>query len=135
MLVKNNFVQSMDNDFNTAGALSHLFNYFKMISKWIDAKEYKKLSNIKAGIIDTYKVLGMFEQNPSKVITDIRNKYLNIIGKTEDDINNLIQKRNQLKAEKKYEEADNIRNQLEESGIAIKDTKEGTNWDIKFSIK
>jgi len=125
----------MDNDFNTAGALSHLFNYFKMISKWIDAKEYKKLSNIKAGIIDTYKVLGMFEQNPSKVITDIRNKYLNIIGKTEDDINNLIQKRNQLKAEKKYEEADNIRNQLEESGIAIKDTKEGTNWDIKFSIK
>lgn len=135
MMVKNNFVQSMDNDFNTAGALSHLFNYFKMISKWIDVKEVQKLANIKAGIIDTYKVLGMFEQEPEKVINGIKIKYLNIIGKSENEINDLISKRNELKAEKKYEEADNIRKQLEESGITIKDTKEGTNWDIKFSVK
>ena len=135
MVVKNNFVQSMDNDFNTAGALSHLFNYFKMISKWIDAKEVQKLANIKAGIIYIYKVLGMFEQDPEKVTSSIRNKYLNIIGRTEEDINALIAKRNGLKLDKKYEEADNIRRELEESGIAIKDTKEGTNWDIKFSLK
>jgi len=77
----------------------------------------------------------MFEQQPEKVINDIRTKYLNIIGKSEYEINGLITKRNELKVEKKYEEADNIRKELEESGIAIKDTKEGTNWDIKFSVK
>jgi cysteinyl-tRNA synthetase len=134
-MVKDNFIQSMDNDFNTAGALSHLFNYFKMISKCIDAKEIQKLANIKQGIVDTYKILGMFEQKPELVINQIKEKYLTLAGKDVNAIEELISKRNELKKDKQYEEADRIRKELEESGIAIKDTKDGVEWDIKFEIK
>lgn len=134
-MVKENFTQSMDNDFNTAGALSHLFNYFKTINKWIAENKVQELVNLKDGIINTYKVLGMFEDEPSEVVDRIKEKYLKIANKNEQEIQDLIAKRNQLKAEKQYEAADNIRKDLEKSGIVIKDTPVGTEWDIKIELK
>lgn len=134
-MVKDNFTQSMDNDFNTAGALSHLFNYFKNINKWIGENKLQELANLKSGIIDSYKVFGMFEQNPKDVVENIKDKYLKLAGMTEQSILELIQKRNELKAEKQYEAADSIRKQLDESGVVIKDTPQGTEWDIKIETK
>ena len=131
-MVKNNFMQSMDNDFNTAGALSHLFNYFKTINKWLLEGKLQELANIKAAIVDAYKVLGMFEQEPVLVVNSIKDKYLKIANKNEQEILDLIAKRNELKANKQYEEADLIRKELDANGIIMKDTPTGTEWDIKL---
>jgi len=131
-MVKNNFIQSMDNDFNTAGALSHLFNYFKTINKWLVEEKLQELANIKMAIVDTYKVLGMFEQEPLLVVNSIKEKYLKIANKTEVEILSLIAKRNELKQNKQYDEADLIRKDLDASGIIMKDTPAGTEWDIKI---
>ena len=46
-------------------------------------------------------------------------------------INELIEKRNIAKKEKNYEEADRIRNELLDMNIIIKDTREGTSFEIK----
>ena len=43
----------------------------------------------------------------------------------------LISDRNDAKSEKNFELADNIRNELNELGIEIKDTNDGTSWNIK----
>jgi cysteinyl-tRNA synthetase len=45
-------------------------------------------------------------------------------------INGMIEKRNKAKQEKNYKEADRIREELKEKGIIIKDTKEGTIFEI-----
>ena len=42
----------------------------------------------------------------------------------------MISKRNEAKKNKDYETADNIREELKEKGINIKDTKEGTIYEI-----
>ena len=55
--------------------------------------------------------------------------------KVSDDLKNkveaLISDRNDAKSEKNFELADSIRNELNELGIEIKDTSDGTSWNIK----
>ena len=48
-----------------------------------------------------------------------------------DKINKLIDERNIAKSEKNYELADKIRNELLEMNVVIKDTREGTTFEIK----
>ena len=45
-------------------------------------------------------------------------------------INDMIKMRNEYKKEKNFEEADRIREELKEKGIIIKDTREGTLYEI-----
>jgi cysteinyl-tRNA synthetase len=47
-----------------------------------------------------------------------------------EEIENLINERNIAKSEKNYQKADEIRNKLLEMGIILKDTREGTTYEI-----
>ena len=49
----------------------------------------------------------------------------------EDYILEMINKRNEAKANKDYALADQIRNELLEQGIILKDTREGTIYEVK----
>ena len=79
--------------------------------------------------------LELFQKEPKSVLVDIRNKYLNIYGISEEAILELIEKRKIAKESKDYATADEIRNQLTSNGILIKDTSAGTEWDIDISPK
>ena len=46
----------------------------------------------------------------------------------EDEINSLIEKRKMAKANKDFQTADAIRDQLKEMGVEIMDSAEGTSW-------
>ena len=50
------------------------------------------------------------------------------------EIERRIEERATAKSEKNYELADKIRNELDEKGIILNDSKEGTSWDIKELI-
>ena len=66
-------------------------------------------------------VLGIFQDKSfNKVSDDLKNK-----------VEALINDRNDAKSEKNFELADSIRNELNELGIEIKDTSDGTSWNIK----
>lgn len=126
------FIEAMDNDFNTSVVISNLFNYLSMMNKLVKEKEIQKLVDIKQTIIDMYSVLGLFQQEPSEFIEEIKTKYLKVNNITEEFINDLISKRNEYKTNKNYEEADNVRDLLLEKGIVIKDMRDNTLWDIKI---
>jgi len=131
-MVVNEFIEAMDNDFNTASAISNLFNYITLINKAIKEKEFQKAINIKSAIIEMYNVLGLFQQDSKKVIKEIKNKYLKLNSIKEEEINNLIKERINYKVNKDYISADNIRDRLLEHGIIIKDNGNQTNWDINI---
>ena len=61
----------------------------------------------------------------------MKNKYVNKLGLDINEVENKIQERTTAKAEKNYEVADKIRSDLDEKGIILNDSKEGTTWDIK----
>ena len=129
-MIDKSFRESMDNDFNASVAISNIFDYVTLINKLIITKEIQRLVDIKYAMINIYKPLELLQQNPIKVIEEIKNKYLikNNIDKS--IIEDLINKRKAFKEEKKYEEADKIRDELLSFGIIIKDKGNIVEWDI-----
>ena len=61
----------------------------------------------------------------------MREKYLNKMGLEVNYITDEIAKRAEAKKEKNFELADQIRTELDEKGIILNDTVNGTTWDIK----
>ena len=136
--IKDRFINAMDDDFNTAIVISELFNIFKYINLKIKNSNKDNraiiantLKNIVKISIELYNLIGLFTQTPIEFINVLKNKYINILNISYDEINELIRKRIEAKENKKYDLADEIRNELSEKGIILNDTKDGTTWNIK----
>lgn len=125
------FKNAMDDDFNMALVLSNLISKINVLLNMTNKKsESQNLVDAVYAIKEVYSVLGLFKKNPVLVINNIKNKYLTISGLTEEAIISLIEQRKNYKSEGNYEQADIIRNKLQEQGIDTKDSREGTTWDI-----
>lgn len=131
------FREAMDDDFNTPVAVANLFSDFKYVNNLLkdnkvpaDEKAYI-LNKIKIQIIKLYNILGIFYTGTDVLLADLKNKYINKLGLSVEEIESLIEKRANAKQDKNYELADRIRSELDEKGIILNDSKEGTTWDIK----
>jgi cysteinyl-tRNA synthetase len=135
--IEPDFVEAMDDDFNTAEAYANLFAIMKYLNTIIQDKkmEIQTKSNIlkaiKDKIIMLYNILSIFEEKPNEFINDLKNKYLNKLNISSEEIENQIQERVAAKQNKDYALADSIRNELDAKGIVLLDSKEGTTWSIK----
>lgn len=114
---KNNFINAMDDDFNTAKALSVLFDLLKTIKNENNDKNIRKQAALL--LVKLGKVLGFFNNIEKKLATDNMSEQL---------IELMIEYRNLFKKEKNWAMADKIRDDLKKIGITLKDTKNGTHW-------
>lgn len=129
------FRLAMDNDFNSSLAIANLFNYVNEMGKLINKKDkVEDLVNMKNSMIKIYKVIGILQQDPTKVVNQIRDKYMTKVSVNEDEILQLIKTRDKYRNDKNFEMSDAIRNDLLEKNIIIKDTPIGTEWDIDYKI-
>ena len=136
--IRKKFIEVMDDDFNTSAAIAQLHVYFKYINnlmKTAKKNNREQIANTLAKTLQELKevfgVLGFFKQEPEKFVKEIREKYLKNMGLDTNYITDEINKRAEAKKEKNFELADQIRNELEEKGIILNDTVNGTTWDIK----
>ena len=134
------FREAMDDDFNTPVAVAELFADFKYVNNLLkdnkvpaDEKAFI-LNKIKSEIVRLYNIMGLFKEDVQGLIDDLKNKYINKLGLDVAEIERRIEERATAKSEKNYELADKIRNELDEKGIILNDSKEGTSWDIKELI-
>lgn len=79
-----------------------------------------------------YRILGFFEQKPEEFLSEMREKYLSKLNIDVNDIETQLTKRAEAKKIKDFKTADAIRDELEKKGILVKDTREGTVWDLKM---
>lgn len=133
-----NFIEVMDDDFNSAAALSNLHSIFKYVN--VIMKNAKKnnrektantLAKILANVKEVYGILGLFEQEPEKFLTEMKQKYVANLDITEEKIDEMIAKRSEAKKIKDFETADAIRSELDSKGIILNDTVNGTTWNVK----
>ena len=108
----------MDDDFNTAKALSNLFKYFKSAKAALNGN-IDKAAAILNQIKNTYSLLGLFKDEPSAVLKDESKEEIPA------EVFELVEKRKQAKAEKNWAEADRIRDEILKLGYTVKDTKDG----------
>lgn len=109
---KNKFVSFLEDDINTANAISVIYDVLK--AKTNDLTKYELIK-------DFDKVLGLELTTETNNTSEVDTEF----------INSKIEERNEAKKNKNYELADQIRNELLEMGIILKDTREGTTFEIK----
>jgi len=132
------FHGAMDNDFNTAQALAHLFDAVKTLNKLLrtlpesPAVEDVLLLRTSAAVFRNLAgVLGLVQRDPATVVAGNRAKVLAGIDLDEEEINQLIVKRNQARAAKDWATSDEVRDYLLAHRIVLKDSPEGTTWEVK----
>ena len=126
---KEDFESVMDDDFNTASALSVIFEYVREVNTLIAGKLQKDaLEELKANTDKVFEIisatLGIFNKSPEEWFK----ANLTI---SEDELNRLIEERNTARKNKDFETADKIRNMLQEKGIKLLDTLTGTRFHAK----
>ena len=111
----NRFDEAMDDDFNTADAISVIFELVKFINSNTGEESSK------AYLQNLYEEL--------KMLTDICGLLIEPKQELLDaDIEKLIQERQDARKQKNFARADEIRNELLEKGIVLEDTREGVKW-------
>ena len=114
---KQRFIESMDDDLNTPKAIATVFDLAKMINK------SSSTHDVSEGLILFRELSNILGLNYKKLIKDKVANDVNI-----NEIELMIEERNQARLDKNWKEADLIRDKLFELGIEITDTSEGTTW-------
>ncbi len=132
------FHAAMDNDFNTAQAIAHLFDAVKLLNKAMGklpehpvAEDLGLLRATGQTLRTLAGVLGLLQQDPVTVIHGKKEQMLAGIDLNEEEITALIAQRNQARAAKDWATSDAVRDRLSNLGIVLKDDPEGTTWEMK----
>ena len=111
----NQFEKAMDDDFNTADAITAIFDFVKFLNTNTDENSSKAyLTGLHDSLWRLADVLGL--------ILDREEENL------DDEIEELIQERQDARKNKDFAKADEIRDKLLAMGIVLEDTREGVKW-------
>lgn len=115
------FVDSMDDDFNTAGALGVLFDLVRGINQARDAGVGPvEMQAAQSVLVDLASVLGLRLDKRSGEVSNAA-PFIDL----------LVELRKELRSQKLWSLSDLVRNRLGELGVTLEDGKEGTTWTWK----
>jgi cysteinyl-tRNA synthetase len=117
--LRNEFIEAMDDDFNTANAVSVLFELSKQANYYLLEK------NTSIEVIDAF--LKEIDELVSVLGLTLRDEEL-----LDEEIEDLIQKRIEARKNRNFQLSDQIRDQLKEMNIILEDTPQGTRWKRGF---
>ncbi len=116
---KTRFIKAMDDDLNTADAISVIFDFIRDFNTDINSDNGISKNDLKA-LLKTFdeftQVLGLVYNNKDSI---------------NEEIEKLISDRNQARKEKDWKKADGIRDKLKEVGVILEDTKQGVKWRLE----
>jgi cysteinyl-tRNA synthetase len=111
------FLESMDDDLNTAGALAAMFDLSREINRGRD--EGREIGEAQTTLRELSGVLGLTLEEPEAG------------QEAAPFVDLLVELRNEMRKEKLFAFSDKIRERLEELGIALEDGPEGTRWRVR----
>jgi len=109
------YEEAMEDDFNTADAISAIFEIVKISNSTTDAASSQNyISYLQRTIDELCNILGIITEKKREIL--------------DQDIEAMIEKRKQARKDKDFALADAIRKELEDKGILLEDTREGVKW-------
>ena len=122
--LEKNCYAAMDDDFNTPILIAHLFDGVRIINSVKDGKESLTAS-------DLSKMKKLFSDFVTDILGLISAKESGGNDLTEEVMELVLKLRGNAKKNKDFSTADLIRDELDKAGIQIKDSREGSSWEIK----
>ena len=113
--LRGKYEEAMDDDFNTADAISAIFELVKLANTTADESRTREfVSYMKTMIEELCDVLGIITEKKEEVL--------------DSEIEEMIEARQQARKDKNFALADEIRGKLLDMGIVLEDTREGVKW-------
>jgi len=134
------FVKAMDNDFNSAQALGHIFEVVKVLNTIRQSlpatpaeSDLALLHASAKSIRELAGIMGLMQQDPIAYIKDKQEKTMSRLDIDQAAIESLISDRKIARGQKNWPRADEIRDILLHHKIEIKDEADGTtSWQVKI---
>ena len=120
------FVNAMDDDMNTSKALAVLFDLTNKANKDVDYA-FTLLHKLATTLGFTFEKAQLSEEELAEKLSKISAE----LGETYASMDEIIAKRKEAREAKNWDIADKIRIALDNVGIILKDSKEGTTWEAK----
>jgi cysteinyl-tRNA synthetase len=134
----NRFREAMDDDFNSALAIAHLFDLVRVINHLAFSMTNKPTIDTQSALHDacsTLKelgnVLGLFSSPPAAWLEKQKHAGLGETGLSAEAIEELISARQAARANRDFARSDQIRDELAAKGILLLDSAQGTTWKRK----
>ena len=120
------FVDAMDDDLNTSKALAVLFDLTNKANKDVPYA-FTLLHKLAETLGFTFAKATLSDDELKAKLEEISKE----LGENYDSMDAIIETRKQARADKNWDLADKIRVALDKVGIVLKDSKEGTTWEVK----
>ena len=131
------FAEAMDDDFNTAAAVGHLYESFVLANKLLDEPKSapkdvraRTLARLRADLRRCGATLGIFQRVPAEFLLARRQRLCARRGIDAPAIEARIVERTAARAAKDFARADELRGALKAQGIELMDTPAGTTWRV-----
>lgn len=116
------FVESMNDDFNTAGALGYVFDLVRAVNVHLTEKAQPDKEGLEQALAFWHDINGIFGIFDEGAAADSETA----------EIEALIAERLEARKAKDFRRSDEIRAELAERGIILEDTPQGTRWKKSF---
>ena len=133
---RDKFNQAMDEDFNTAQAIGHLFELARALNRLGNNRKARKRARpVVQPALDAFALVasatGLMAQPTAAFLDEVRNKRLAAMGLAKADIERLIAERDAARRDKKWADADQLRADLDAKGIVVMDGAAGAEWRVR----
>jgi cysteinyl-tRNA synthetase len=125
------FTEAMDDDFNTALALGHVFDLVRSVNKALPLASKELLTRVKQEVSAIAGVLGVCDSQPDSFLQRIRERKSSEMEIPVEEIEKLIAERAEARKLKNFKRSDEIRDQLLERNVVLLDSAQGTTWSVK----
>ncbi|WP_320172023.1 cysteine--tRNA ligase [Maridesulfovibrio sp.] len=131
------WAEAMEDDMNTAAALGHIFTLIRLAGRIGEEKSWRKSEGGRdawARILEDVKkwgeVLGIFTAEPAVFLENLKQCMLERKGIDVSRVEELVAARQDARKNKDFARSDEIRDELAELGIEVKDTPQGPVWSV-----
>ena len=125
------FTEAMDDDFNTALGLGHVFDLVRCINKVLPLAPKELLARARDEVAAIAAVLGVCDSQPASFLQRIKERKTAEMEIPVEEIERLIAERTEARKARNFKRGDEIRDYLLERGVALLDSAQGTTWTVK----
>jgi cysteinyl-tRNA synthetase len=133
--LRERFISTMDEDFNTAGALGHVCSTVRAVNRLFSKGDEAELLAAKPllalarrDLRELGGAIGLFQDDPAAYLARLRGRRAAKLDVDVATVTQLVDERNEARQTRDWERADALRDKLDAIGVELLDSPEGTTW-------